>query len=61
MPAKRPVECPACGHEYLHRRSRSDQIADGFAAQRPDEWVCGLCRYEWDTMGGGRSSARKNS
>lgn len=61
MPANRPVECPACGHEHLRRRSQVEPATESFWSKRADEWICGLCRYEWEVIGTGRSSARESS
>ena len=46
MPERTPVECPACGH---HRIARRTQPPREYGALHPREarWTCGLCGYVW--------------
>ena len=49
MTNTRPAECPACGHDRLRRRPIEESVFVASGSRPVEEWVCGLCRYEWST------------
>lgn len=54
MKLHRPLECPACGHERIVRRSEELRAESGQIRVRVPVWECGLCDYRWSAARGGR-------
>lgn len=47
MRNRRPLECPACGHDRIVERRQELHTETGQLRVRLPRWVCGLCRYQW--------------
>lgn len=50
MLTHRPTECPECGHDRLRRRDPEETLFTSPSDGSVEEWICGLCRYEWSVQ-----------
>jgi hypothetical protein len=44
---RKPLECPACGHEHVARRTLRPRVEAGKVRPGGIQWTCRLCEYRW--------------